>query len=202
MIERHDPMSEKYAMSRRDSFRAALLPLAASGLAASALPLRAQGTSDTVVVFLSRSGNTRVLGEALSRRLAADLFEVRPRDPWPVDYEEMVDWASRMRETGEQIALVDALDTSGYRRVFLGFPIWGGDLPAVMTSFLSSHDLAGKTVVPFITHGGYGQGEAIRTARGLAPDAVFLDPFVLRCDQERDTLRRLDGWLENGMDAA
>jgi flavodoxin len=197
MIERHDPMSEKYAMSRRDSFRAALLPLAASGLTASAGSLQARGNGDTVVVYLSRSGNTRVLAEALSRRVEADLFEVRPRDPWPEDYEEMVDWASRMRETGEPIALADTLDTSGYRTVFLGFPIWGGDLPAVMASFLRSHDLAGKTVVPFITHGGYGEGEAMATVGNLVPSAEFLDPFVLRCDQERDTLRRLEDWLES-----
>jgi flavodoxin len=192
---RHVAMSEDNRMSRRDSFKAALLPLAASGLAASARPLRAQGNGDTVVVYLSRSGNTRVLAGALSRRLSADLFEVRPRDPWPVDYEEMVEWATRMREMGERIALADTLDTSGYRTVFLGFPIWGGDLPAVMASFMQGHDLAGKTVVPFITHGGYGQGDAMQTAGDLAPNAEFRDPFVLHCDQERDTLRNLDEWL-------
>ena len=122
---------------------------------------------------------------------------MRPRDPWPADYDEMVDWATRMREGGGTLPLAGiATDIAGYRTVFLGFPIWGGDLPAVMASFLRSHDLSGKTVVPFITHGGYGAGDAMQTARALAPDARFLAPFVLRCDQERDTLRSLDAWLD------
>jgi hypothetical protein len=79
--------------------------------------------------------------------------------------------------------------------VFLGFPVWGTALPAVAGSFLLSHDLSGKTVIPFITY-----GSSVRAARrapsALAPDARFVEPFVLRCDQERSTLDTLNAWLE------
>lgn len=189
-------MPDKRKFTRRDSFRAALLPLAAAGIAASAGALSAQDRGRSLVVFLSRSGNTRVLAGALSRRFGAERVELRPREPWPDDYEEMVAWATRMRAQEGALPLAEPLPAmESYRTVFLGFPIWGMDLPAVTASFLRGHDLAGKTVVPFVTHGGYGTGDALQTAQALAPNARFRDPFVLRCDQERDTLRRLDEWL-------
>ena len=52
--------------------------------------------------------------------------------------------------------------------MFLGFPIWGLALPVPVQTFLTTHDLSGKTVVPFITHGGYGTGSAPETLAGFA----------------------------------
>ncbi|WBU54433.1 flavodoxin [Paracoccus sp. SCSIO 75233] len=84
---------------------------------------------------------------------------------------------------------------SGYRIIFLGFPIWGIALPDVMAGFLRSQDMTGKTILPFITHGGYGQGSAMDTLRALAPGEDIAPPLVLECDQERSTLRAMNGWL-------
>ena len=186
--------------TRRDTLKAALV--AGALAAAPELAFSQDSGAPRLVVYLSRSGNTRVIAGALGRRFGADVFELRPRDPWPADYDEMVTWASRLRESNADVPLagsVEGLDR--YRTLFLGFPIWGTDLPAVTRSFLRSHDLSGKTVVPFITHGGYGPGSSIQTARASAPDARFLEPFVLRCDQERSTLDSLNAWLENTGDS-
>lgn len=182
-------------INRRDSFKAALLPLITTQFAAG--PAFTQGTDGrAVVVCLSRSGNTRVLAGALSRRFNADLFDLHPRDPWPADYDQMVDWASRMRAGGNKVPLAEDLPGIGdYDTVFLCHPIWGMDVPAVTASFLQSHDLSGKTVIPIITHGGYGIGEAVTTAQALAPGANFTDPFVLECNQERSDLDSLNAWL-------
>jgi len=68
-------------------------------------------------------------------------------------------------------------------------------VPPVIRSFLSGHDLAGKTLVPFITHGGYGLGDSLDVVREHAPDARILDGFSLEADQERRTLERVTGWL-------
>lgn len=182
-------------INRRDTFKAALLPLIATPLAAAPAFAQSGGGRD-VVVYLSRSGNTRVLAGALSRRFNADLFELRPRQPWPADYDEMVDWASRMREAGNNVPLAEDLPgIAEYGTVYLCHPIWGMDLPAVTASFLQSHDLSGKRVVPIITHGGYGIGDALTTAQALAPGASFTEPFVLECNQERNDLDSLNAWL-------
>ncbi|MFD1798174.1 flavodoxin [Paracoccus aurantiacus] len=185
-------------INRRDTFKAALLPFVAAQLAAK--PAAAQTGGGSVVVYLSRSGNTRVLAGALSRRFNADLFELRPRDPWPADYDEMVDWASAMREQGNNVPLAEDLPgIDGYDTVFQCHPIWGMDLPAVTASFLQSHDLSGKTVIPIITHGGYGTGDAVATAQSLAPNARFTEAFVLECNQERDDMASLNAWLDESL---
>jgi hypothetical protein len=79
----HDP-----TFGRRDALKATL---AAGAIAATSRMALAQETdAPRLVAYLSRSGNTRVIAGALARRFGADLFELRPRDPWPADYDAMV----------------------------------------------------------------------------------------------------------------
>lgn len=82
-----------------------------------------------------------------------------------------------------------------YDTIWLGFPIWGGSAPPVIRSFLSTHDLSGKTQVPFITHGGYGIGNDLRVLAGHALGASLAGEFVMEADQERRTLEQVTGWL-------
>lgn len=185
--------SETQGISRRGILTGSVLAAAASWAGHAAF---AQGNGRTAVVFLSRSSNTRMLAGHLSRSFNADLFEVRPRDPWPEDYDEMVAWATQWRESDRLLPLDQVPDLSGHTVVFLGFPIWGSALPAPMRSFLAAGDLSGKTVLPLITHGGFGIGSAMDTLRGNAPGADIADPFILQCDQERDNLNALRPWLD------
>ena len=87
-------------------------------------------------------------------------------------------------------------DIARYETVFLGFPIWGMALPAPLRTFLATHDLADRTLVPFITHGGYGTGTAPATLAELAPQARIVTPFVLEADQERATMNAVTAWLD------
>lgn len=150
----------------------------------------------TMVVYLTRSGNTRVIAGTLHRALRADLFEVRPAKPYPEDYEQHVAQAKRETDSGfapPLAAVVD--DIASYDEVFLGFPIWGSTAPPPIRSFLKMHDLGGKTLRPFITHGGYGPGDASSVLAGLAAGARIEEPFVMEADQERRTLNQINGWL-------
>ena len=191
-------MSLKNGIDRRSALMASLLPIMSGGLACSShsAPAQRPGNGRRLVVYLSRSGNTRVIAGQLKRQYQADLFEIRTATPWPEDYEEMVTWASRLRETQAAPELAGRVEgIARYATIFLGFPIWGMALPAPVRTFLTTHDLSGKTVAPFITHGGYAAGSAPSTLTELAPRARFLKPFVLQCDQERDTLKSVSTWL-------
>lgn len=80
-----------------------------------------------------------------------------PLNPYPEDYEAQVAQAEDERQRSYEPTLQATVpDLPSYETVFLGFPIWGMTAPSVLRSFLSKHDLSGKTLVPFITHGGYG----------------------------------------------
>ena len=152
--------------------------------------------SKVLVVYFTRTGNTRVIAQLIRRALRADIFEIEPAAPYPEDYETTVSQAQRERDSSYQPPLAAAVpDISAYEVVFLGFPIWGETIPPVIRSFLAQHDLTGKTIVPFITHGGYGQGRSMSTVRQLAPRARILNPFVMEADQERRTMTQVSNWL-------
>lgn len=150
----------------------------------------------TLVAYFSRSGNTRVIAGLIHRSMPSDLFEIRPATDYPADYLETVAKARQERDDGVEPALRAPIeDISRYDTVYLGFPIWGETAPPVIRSFLSRHALSGKTVVPFITHGGYGVGTSLRVLARHAPDARILEAFTMEADQERRTMETVNAWL-------
>ena len=150
----------------------------------------------TLVAYLTRSGNTRVIAETLHRQLGADLFEIRPSRPYPENYEEHVVQATRERDSGYEPPLADRVTgIAAYDEVFLGFPVWGETVPPPIRSFLKSHDLRGKTLRPFITHGGFGVGDSPSVLSSRAQGARIAAPFVMEADQERRTLNQVKEWL-------
>jgi multimeric flavodoxin WrbA len=73
-----------------------------------------------------------------------------------------------------------------YDVVFLGFPTWDMQLPPPVKSFLHQYSLKGKTVIPFNTNGGYGEGSSFQTVRELCPKSSILKGFSIRGGSERD----------------
>jgi flavodoxin len=173
----------------------------AAGWTLSTQPSRAQTAgsgSKALVAYFSRTGNTRVIAGQIRRARDADLFEIRTAEPYPEDYEETVAQARRERDTGYEPPLAATVPgIAAYDTVFLGMPIWGGTTPSVIRSFLSAHDLSGKTLVPFITHGGYGRGQSMQVIQSHAPKSRLLQGFTLEADQERRTLETVARWLRD-----
>ncbi|MGO4855068.1 flavodoxin [Phaeovulum sp. W22_SRMD_FR3] len=187
---------ETKGISRRTAL---LAPLLAAAFGAAATSARAQQTEGrALVAYVIRSGNARVIAGALSRQFNARLFEIRTAEPYPEDYEAHVSQARAEQDARATPKLAEHLeDLARFETVFLGSPVWDGTMPAPMRSFLTRHDLTGKTIAPFLTHGGLGTGGLLDTLAELAPAANFLPPFVLECDQERRTLDRLADWRDH-----
>lgn len=185
--------------TRRELLTASLLlSLAADGMAQSSAPAVASqdAASKTVVAYFSRSGNTRVIAGHISRTLRADLFEIVPEKPYPEDYFATVEQAKHERDSNYEPQLKTKISIiAKYKTLFLGFPIWGETAPPVIRSFLATHDLSTATIIPFITHGGYGLGSSLSVIAGHAPQARFLEGFSLEADQERRTLEQVTNWL-------
>lgn len=149
-----------------------------------------------MVACFSRSGNTRVVAGLIHRSMPSDLFQVEPAIDYPADYLETVAKARQERDDGVEPALrTRIVDIDRYDTVYLGFPIWGETTPPIIRSLLSQHDMSGKTIVPFITHGGYGVGSSLRVLARHAPNARILEAFVMQADQERKTMESVNAWL-------
>jgi flavodoxin len=152
--------------------------------------------SKILVAYFSRSGNTRVIAGTIRRALGADLFEIRAARPYPEDYEATVEQARQETERRYEPPLEARVPNLAlYETLFLGFPIWGQTAPPVIRSFLKSHDLSGKRVRPFITHGGYGLGSSRAVLKSHAANARLEPEFSLEADQERRTIEQVSRWL-------
>jgi flavodoxin len=188
-------------LSRREALRRSiLLPVTAGSIVSAGPSVAGPRPSNTkvLVAYFSRTGNTRVIAGQVRRALDADLFEIQPAEAYPDEYEATVRRAQRERDAGHEPPLKAALpDIASHEAVFLGFPVWGMTTPPVIRSFLSGHDLSGKTLVPFVTHGGYGLGNSLAVVAEHAPQARLLEGFAMRADQERETLAQVTRWLDD-----
>ena len=101
-------------------------------------------------------GNTELLAKEIIAKTSADEFKIVEMDKYPADYQEAVDRATKEKAEDARPEYVGDIDISDYDTIFLGYPIWWGDLPMVVYTFIENHDWAGKTVIPFNTHEGSG----------------------------------------------
>ena len=115
---------------------------------------------DDEIIDLRGKGNTKIAAEALNAQLSArgciaNLFRIEPMIPYPFSYEE-TNARSRQEYEDGAIPLINAGPNGfeAYEVVFLGYPNWYGTIPGPILAFLRDHDFRGKTIVPFVTHGG------------------------------------------------
>jgi flavodoxin len=192
-------MEDKKMITRRGGLKNALLLGMTVNLGLAADRANAQAVSGSrrvLVAYFTRTGNTRIIARQIRRARDADLFEIQPAEPYPEDYEETVAQATRERESGFEPPLAAlAPNIKSYETIFLGFPIWGMSVPPVIRSFLAKHEVSGKTLVPFITHGGYGLGNSLSVVSEHASQARLLEGFSMEADQERRTLEQVTSWL-------
>lgn len=142
---------------------------------------------NVLIVYLSRTNNTKTIAEFIQRRVGGTIVAVELEKPYPADYDATVQQVARENETGYLPPLKTKVDRiEQYDVVFLGFPTWGMQLPPPVKSFLRQHDLAGKTVIPFNTNAGYGAGSTFRTVRELCARCTVLEGFSTRGGVERD----------------
>lgn len=155
-----------------------------------------------LIVYFSRTGNTRVVAEHIHAVAGGDLVEIRTVKPYPADYHETTEQARHEQDSNARPDLAsDVADTAPYDTVFIGYPDWWGTLPMALFTFLDRHDLSGKTIVPFCTHEGSGLGRGPADLRAHVPAAKVLAGLALRGGsggyaRGNAAGREIDAWLK------
>lgn len=153
--------------------------------------------NSVVVIDGKVLGNTQYVAQIIQKNTGADIFRIEPKMPYPTDHKTLVDLASKEQKENarpELAAKVKNLDQ--YDVIFLGYPNWWGDMPMLLYTFLESHDLSGKTIIPFNTHGGSGFSNTINTIARLQPNAtVNKNGFTVSRNDVQDSANDVAAWL-------
>lgn len=151
----------------------------------------------TVVIDGEVLGNTQYVAYIIAENIGADIFRIEPVTPYPLNHSELEDIAQKEQAENfrpEISGTVENIDQ--YDIIFFGFPNWYYDMPMIMYSFLDQYDLAGKTVVPFVTSGASGFSDAINTIKDMEPDAdVVTDGLSILRKEVQDSESDIIDWL-------
>lgn len=130
-----------------------------------------------LIVYYSWScGNTKRIAELLQKETGGALQRLETVVPYEGSYNDVVAQGQREVNRHYQPALKPLeKDPKDYDIIVLGTPTWWYTMAPAMSTFLAEHSLAGKTVVPFSTHGGW-PGHAIKDLEGAAKGAKCLLP--------------------------
>ena len=147
--------------------------------------------SKTLVAYFSASGVTARAAREMAQAVGADLYEIRPVEPYTDADLNWMDKKSRstieMNDPACRPAIAEPVKhMEQYDTVFVGFPVWWYVEPRIVDTFLESYDFTGVTIVPFCTSGSSGIGGSLSDIQALAPDANWLSGrrFDAGADQE------------------
>lgn len=121
-------------------------------------------------------GNTEFIAMEIQKNLGGNLFAIETVQEYPGSHEPLLEFAYNEKSDNARPELsthIESLD--GYDYVFIGYPNWNADLPMPLYTFFEEYDFSGKTIIPFVTHGGSGFSGTIRTIQSLEPDATVIE---------------------------
>ena len=154
---------------------------AASAAPAEAAKAPAPGGHKVLVTYFSWSGNTRKVAEAIKAQTGGDLFEIKAQSPYPTDYHACTDQAKKELKEKARPAVAGRPDKlEQYDVIFVGYPIWWGDAPMVVYTFLEGSQLDGKTIVPFATSGGSDIATSITNLTKALPKVKMAKGLLVR----------------------
>jgi flavodoxin len=179
-----------------------ILTVLISALMANSIGAQAQKTESSppkiLVVYYSWGGNTQAVAQQIQSLTEADIFEIKPVKPYPEDYNECVRQARKEIDEGYQPAIIGKVENlSQYDIIFAGSPNWWSTIAPPVATFLTGYDFAGKTIIPFCTHGGGRQANLFKDIARLCPDATLKKGFVVDGVTARRAKPDVKKWLQD-----
>ena len=125
-----------------------------------------------LVVYFSRTGTTKTVAKKIKKMTGGTLFQIQTKKKYPSNYDKMLNTAQKEQDEKARPALKKKVKSmKKYDIILIGYPIWWGDAPMAVYSFLESHDLSGKTIIPFCTSGGTGIGSSVKNIKKVCKKA-------------------------------
>ena len=143
-------------------------------------------------------GNTEYVAHLISEATGGDLFAIKTERNYPSPHRALIDAAKKEAEAGERPVLTTRIkNLSDYDTVFVGFPNWWYDMPMAIYSFFDEYDFSGKTVIPFVTHGGSSFSKSIETIESLEKGAKVINGPSIQARNMENARQSIANWFES-----
>ena len=162
------------------------------------LPEPAPEHSSTLVAYFSRTGNTEKIANYIVELTDADVYVIEAAQPYTdadIKYQDD-DCRANKEQSDKSIRpkIADPLKSvDEYDTVYLGYPIWWGEEPRIIDTFLESYDLSDKTVIPFCTSGSSGIGASEKNIAALVPIGTQPEGRRFAANADKDEVK---AWVD------
>lgn len=142
-------------------------------------------------------GNTEYVARMIAEATNGDLFAIETEKKYPAPHKALIDEAKREAEAEERPRMTTRIENLGdYDVIFVGYPNWWYDMPMVIYGFFEEYDFKGKTVIPFVTHGGSRFSQSVETIDKLEPDARVVRGPSVSGREVPNARQSVRSWLE------
>lgn len=146
--------------------------------AAEEAPAEPAQEGKSLIVVFSCTGTTKGIAEKIAALTGAELVDLVPAQPYTAEdlnYNDRSTRATVEQNTPDaRPEIANDISLDGVSTLYLGYPIWWGQAPRIMSTFVESHDFTGITVIPFCTSGGSVAGRTGETLGEQAGTGTFL----------------------------
>ena len=153
----------------------------------------------TLVTYFSVYGTAEKTAEEIARQTGGDLIEIEPAVPYDGNrehYNSLARLAKKEHDEDKRPEIKNDIPISEYDEIFLGYPMWWYTFPMIIYTLFDKYDFSGKTIIPFNTHMGSGDGGTYDTIRQLAPEASVLEGLSVEMqDAEKGVQGTVKEWL-------
>lgn len=148
-----------------------------------------------LVVYFSATGTTKGVAEQIASVTGADTYEILAAQTYTADDLNWHDQNSRttLEQNDKSVRPAigsETISLDGYSTIYIGYPIWWGEEPRIMDTFVESYDFSGKTMIPFCTSGGSGIGASGANLAANAGSGNWLEGARLSSSSD------IAGWIE------
>lgn len=151
-----------------------------------------------LILYFSQSGNTEAVANFIHDEVGGDIIKLETVQTYPEDYNDLVDYAQEEQRDNARPELKTTIDNiEDYDTIFLGYPNWWGDMPMPIYTFLDEYNLSGKTIAPFITHGGSGLSGTPSNIQEEEPNATVTEGLSIYGSDARNSKDEVVSWLNS-----
>ena len=160
----------------------------------------------SIIIYFSRAdenyavgyidkGNTEVIAEYIRDITGADMFKVEPKNKYASDYDTCIEEAKDRQSTHDAPIVENVPDLSNYEVIYIGAPVYWGDMPEEMVTALKDIDFTGKIIRPFTTHEGSGLANIPNQIKRVCKSATVTDGLAIRGSSVNSARSRVEDWI-------